>query len=429
MSTIFVVDLISFPCSNYTDSLEKQIDGVRTALAEETDGTIYILTGPHYERVNSPNGTKHATLLDTVSYGNRNVEVLNFSTVAECLYRFKLAVDELEFKSIKVITSEPGVALLQLYQEQLFTALYTFEYVAVGDLTDVPTVTPLSDVKQEVSSFLQQLPAVKGDVTILRSTLISDCFSHGFSTRQGGISTIDTLSSLNLFSSSRRRDPQGVVSENVRRLAVTAGFYPRRLHMVKVNHGNDVWVMGKNEPESYDGIVTNQRGVVIAAPGADCMPLLFVDPVLKVIGAAHAGWKGTLMGVAMATVNAMVEGFGSNVRDVRAVIGPSVGLCCFSWKKEEALEFLDIHPSCVLNPDADKPHINIQLATRLLLQKGGVLPEHIHDNTVTDRPSVTLCTACHPESFFSHVRDGLNFGTQIGFLWIKETERTGRDRD
>ena len=66
----------------------------------------------------------------------------------------------------------------------------------------------------------------------------------------------------------------------------------------------------------------------------------------------------------MATVNAMVEGFGSNVRDVRVVIGPSVGLCCFSWKKEQALEFLDIHPSCVLNTDADKPRINLQLATR-----------------------------------------------------------------
>ena len=61
-----------------------------------------------------------------------------------------------------------------------------------------------------------------------------------------------------------------------------------------MNHGNDVWVMGTNEPESYDGIVTNQRGIVIAAPGADCMPLLFVDPVLKVIGAAHAGVYGNL---------------------------------------------------------------------------------------------------------------------------------------
>lgn len=47
--------------------------------------------------------------------------------------------------------------------------------------------------------------------------------------------------------------------------------------------------MGKLAPDSYDGMVTNQAGVVIAAPGADCMPLLFTDPVAKVIGVAHAG--------------------------------------------------------------------------------------------------------------------------------------------
>lgn len=54
-------------------------------------------------------------------------------------------------------------------------------------------------------------------------------------------------------------------------------------------HASNVWVLGKAEPESYDAVVTNQSGVVLAAPGADCMPILFADPVSKVIGAAHAG--------------------------------------------------------------------------------------------------------------------------------------------
>lgn len=60
-------------------------------------------------------------------------------------------------------------------------------------------------------------------------------------------------------------------------------------YLFQCNHANDVWVMGKPAPDSYDGMVTNQAGVVIAAPGADCMPLLFTDPVAKVIGVAHAG--------------------------------------------------------------------------------------------------------------------------------------------
>lgn len=58
---------------------------------------------------------------------------------------------------------------------------------------------------------------------------------------------------------------------------------------LQVNHARDVWAVGKTEPESYDAMVTNQTGLVLAAPGADCMPILFADPVAKVIAVAHAG--------------------------------------------------------------------------------------------------------------------------------------------
>ncbi|XP_028847538.1 laccase domain-containing protein 1-like isoform X2 [Denticeps clupeoides] len=98
-----------------------------------------------------------------------------------------------------------------------------------------------------------------------------------------------TLSSLNLFCNSRHRDPRAVVAENLRRFSLEAGFHPHQFNLVKVNHASDVWVIGKEAPDSYDGIVTNQANVVIAAPGADCMLLLFVDRVAKVVGAAHAG--------------------------------------------------------------------------------------------------------------------------------------------
>lgn len=59
--------------------------------------------------------------------------------------------------------------------------------------------------------------------------------------------------------------------------------------LLQVKHASDVWVMGKAEPESYDAIVTNQSGVILGAPGADCIPVLFADPVSMVIGVAHAG--------------------------------------------------------------------------------------------------------------------------------------------
>uniref|UniRef100_A0A3B5LKM6 Purine nucleoside phosphorylase LACC1 n=2 Tax=Xiphophorus couchianus TaxID=32473 RepID=A0A3B5LKM6_9TELE len=392
------------------------------SLLQEADSHVFLLCGA--ERHRRENG-----LSDPSPGSHRSVHVLDSGSTAERLYRLKRTLDELDLSAVRVLTTARGREVLARYQETLFTAVYTFNY----DVTQKDKVTcsdccgsahtdsPEGDAEEEVSAFLQQLPALKGDIRTLRSTLIPDCFGHGFSTRSGGVSYIPTLSSLNLFSSSRRRDPRAVVEENRRRLAVHAGFHPIPLRLVKVNHASDVWVLGKPEPESYDSMVTDETGVVLAGQGADCLPILFADPVKKVIGAAHAGWRGTLMGVATATVDAMVTNFGCRYGDIVVAVGPSVGVCCFTLDREQAADFISIHPDCVPDPESAKPHVDILLANRVLLQQRGVLPEHIHDNTETTRPPVTPCTSCNPDDFFSHVRDGVNFGTQVGFLWIKES--------
>ncbi|KAL0963647.1 hypothetical protein UPYG_G00309030 [Umbra pygmaea] len=435
MSEVVIIDLVHCRCPQHSACVEKHVKSV--SCRSDLGFQIYLLFGPCNQRCN-PTGIVHKVpwIERLFSEKNQNVHILDHKTITESIYRFKLAVDQLNLSTVRVFTSANRIHLLEAYQRQLFTEAYLFDHIITSNYCPCPGHVACdsfhaadsevkqdvsSEVKQDVSSFLQHLPA-KGDITILRSTLFTDCFSHGFSTRTGGISSIPTLSSLNLFSSSRRRDPRTLIAENVRRLALKAGFYPRPLNLVKVDHASDVWAMGKEEePQDYDGIVTNQSGVVIAAPGADCMPLLFTDPVARVIGAAHAGWKGTLMGIAMATVNTMVMKFGSRACDVTVAVGPSVGVCCFTLKREQAADFHSIHPDCVPDMEQSRPHVNIRLATRILLQRGGVLPEHIHDDTAKDRPSVTLCTSCHPEAFFSHVRDGSDFGTQISqslFLWL-----------
>lgn len=70
------------------------------------------------------------------------------------------------------------------------------------------------------------------------------------------------------------------------------------------------------------------------------------------------------MGVAMATVNAMVMEFGSRASDIRVAVGPSVGVCCFTLDREQALEFRQIHTDCVPDPKSAKPHVDIRLANR-----------------------------------------------------------------
>uniref|UniRef100_H9GBD2 Purine nucleoside phosphorylase LACC1 n=1 Tax=Anolis carolinensis TaxID=28377 RepID=H9GBD2_ANOCA len=363
-------------------------------------------------------------------------EVVCSENTVSTLYAIKQKLDEKDISVIKIILPSQRKPLMREYTSQLFTSVYQIEYEDLEvtcEENNLPKSTaPQSElislsvqdaekIQNEIKMFFESLPALKGKLTLLKSSLIPDhIFLHGFTTRTGGISYISTLSSFNLFSSSKRRDPPAVVKENLRRLAVTAGFNQDTYHSVKVNHASDVWIMGKTKPESYDGIVTNQKGVTIAAPGADCIPVLFADPVRKACGAAHSGWQGTLQGVSMAVVNAMISEYGCNVKDILVVLGPSVGPCCFKLPQESAQKFHRIDPKCVRLYESSHPYVDIRRATRVLLEAGGVLPQNIQDDSVMDpNQNVTLCTSCCPNQFYSHVRDGENFGTQVGYISIK----------
>ncbi|XP_059540676.1 purine nucleoside phosphorylase LACC1 [Myotis daubentonii] len=357
----------------------------------------------------------------------REFEIVSNPSMAASLYTIKQKIDEKNLSSIKVMVPMQRKTLMKAFIDQLFTDVYNFEFEDLqvtlkGGLlkqsTEISMITTqeLEAIQNEIETYLRSLPALKGELTILTTPLISDIFIHGFTTRTGGISYIPTLSSFNLFSSSKRRDPRVVVQENLRRLGSAAGFNVKKFYRIKTDHANDVWVMGRKEPESYDGITTNQRGVTIAALGADCIPIIFADPVKKACGVAHAGWKGTLLGVAMATVNAMIAEYGCSLEDIIVILGPSVGPCCFTLPRESANAFHNIDPECVRLFESPNPYVDIRKATRILLEQGGILPQNIQDQI----QDLNLCTSCHPEKFFSHVRDGLNFGTQIGFISIKE---------
>lgn len=357
----------------------------------------------------------------------QDFEIVSNPSLAASLYTIKQKIDEKNLSTIKVIVPIHRKTLMKAFIDQLFTDVYNFEFEDLqitlkGDhlkestKINVMTAQELEAIQNEIETYLKNLPPLKGELTIITSPLISDIFIHGFTTRTGGISYIPTLSSFNLFSSSRRRDPKAVVQENLRRLGNAAGFNVKKFYRIKTDHANDVWIMGKEEPESYDGITTNQKGVTIAALGADCLPIVFADPVQKACGVAHSGWKGTLLGVAMATVNAMISEYGCSLEDIVVVFGPSIGPCCFTLPKQSAKEFHNLDPECVQLFDSPNPYIDIRKATRTLLERGGILPQNIQDQL----QDLNLCTSCHPDKFFSHFRDGLNFGTQIGFISIKE---------
>ncbi|XP_068121332.1 purine nucleoside phosphorylase LACC1 isoform X2 [Hyperolius riggenbachi] len=360
-------------------------------------------------------------------------KVVKDSSMAAILYTIKQEIDALDLSKILVILPQERKIQMDFYLENLFTPVYKFtlEYFEMKDVITLPCSQKgpngITDeearehARKDVLKYCQSLPAQKGHVVILKSQLIpEETFLHGFTTRCGGVTCIPTLSGLNLFCSPKRRDPKATVAENFRRLGEAGGFDPQTYAPIKVDHAEVVKILGKTEPDRYDGIVTNQKGVTIAAPGADCIPILFCDPVKKVCGAAHSGWKGTLLGVSMATVSAMSSEYGCDKKDIKVVLGPSVGPCCFTLDQQDAKAFYDIDPQCAQQIESPKPLVDIRRATRILLERGGILPQNIQDDTIEDQSqNVTLCTSCHPESFFSHVRDGENFGTQICFIAIR----------
>lgn len=371
-------------------------------------------------------------------YLKNGYKVVKGSNMAAILYSIKQEIDALDITKILLILPQERRIQMDIYVENVFTPVYEFMLECYKMHCEMENITPPCNAKQtsngisdedykviakkNMQTYFQSLPALKGDLVILKSQLIpEETFLHGFTTRCGGITPIPTLSGLNLFCSPKRKDPKAVVEENFCRLGKAAGFDPQTYVPIKVDHAEIVKILGKTEPERYDGIVTNQKGVTIAAPGADCIPILFCDPVKKACGVAHSGWKGTLLGVSMATVNTMVSEYQCDMKDILVVLGPSVGPCCFTLNQEEAKAFHDIDPQCVRQIESPRPYVDIRRATRILLERGGILPHNIQDDTIADKSqNVTLCTSCHPEKFFSHVRDGENFGTQICFIAIRE---------
>jgi polyphenol oxidase len=252
---------------------------------------------------------------------------------------------------------------------------------------------------------------------ILTSPVIPSMFVHGFPTRHGGVST-GRRDSLNL--GYRWGDAPENVAENRRRVAEAAGFAIDLLQVTKHVHGTRVWVVGDHTPDppEFDVLVTARPGDTLGAFAADCIPIVFGDPVKRVAAAAHAGWRGTVAGVAVEAVNAMRDRFGSAPGDVRVALGPSIGPCCFEVGPEVVEAFRAALPDApgVVVAGPRKEHIDLRAATRALLERAGVAAAHIDD-----RPP---CTRCDGERFFSFRRDGQEGGVHMGFIGIRPTEQS-----
>jgi YfiH family protein len=168
--------------------------------------------------------------------------------------------------------------------------------------------------------------------------------SHGFFTRQGGVSR-GIYASLNGGAGSA--DDRAAVAENRRRMAEWLGVPREHLLGLYQIHSPEVVVVEKpwleDERPRADAMVTTRPGIALGVSSADCGPLLFADAEASVVGAAHAGWRGAFTGVGEATVAAM-ERLGARRERVTAVLGPTISCAAYEVGPEFITRFREADP-------------------------------------------------------------------------------------
>jgi hypothetical protein len=201
---------------------------------------------------------------------------------------------------------------------------------------------------------------------VLHSSLLSglDWLTHGFGTRNDTISQ-DEMASL------------------------------RQIHSATVLPTHALGLAGEG-----DALVTADAGIPVSVRTADCYPILLADVRNRAIAAIHAGWRGTAAGIVTHALESMRAEFGTQAADVRAAIGPGIGVCCYEVGEEVARLFGLASAGC----------IDLAQANRSQLIDAGVGP-----------PSIEVlggCTRCSPARYHSFRRDQQQAGRMISFVAI-----------
>ncbi len=239
------------------------------------------------------------------------------------------------------------------------------------------------------------------------------------STREGGVSE-GYLSSLNLRVSCG--DTVENVAENLSRFGKAAGFLPEKTVTTRQEHTVNIRRCTMEDAgtglfrapfaEGVDGLVTDTPGLALLTYYADCVPVLFCDPVRKAVGICHSGWRGTVGKIARKTVEKMAEAFSSHPSDIRAAIGPHIGACCFEVDAPVYEEFLKAFPkeNGFAERKGEKYHIDLSAAVKKALLEVGI-------REICD---IGICTACHADEFFSHRKTAGKRGCFGAMIMITE---------
>lgn len=240
---------------------------------------------------------------------------------------------------------------------------------------------------------------------------------HAFSTRLGGGSE-PPYASLNM--GFETGDSHACVLRNRARFGQAIGFDPDELLTLRQVHGNRVVVLTTANDLSLargtpgDALITNRSDLPLAVITADCFPIILTAPRIPAVGILHAGRNGTATRLVPTAIALMCREFGVSAKDVFAAIGPGIGGCCYEVDDVSAEPLITQFPADggVYRPSRQGHlYLNLQQAIRLQLWTAGVPSRQVW--------SADLCTACHPEWFYSYRRDGPRSGRMLNVVMIQ----------
>ena len=278
---------------------------------------------------------------------------------------------------------------------------------------------PFPLVEYKISSGL--LPMVESPLFQRETGL-----QHGFSTRKGGVSK-EHLASLNLSFSVE--DAKENVLENFRRIGERFGKTPEDFVLSKQSHETKVLKVGTKDRgkgitkdrdyEGIDALITDEEGIILSCFSADCVPILFYDPIHKAVGACHSGWRGTKGKILQNVVEEMRKHFSSNPAEILIAIGPSICKEQYVVSEDLALSFLEDYPdlgedtaSPIQRISKDKFQLDLWDLNRRIALDCGIKEEHISISG--------YCTMENPELFFSHRYSQGKRGLQGAFICLQD---------
>lgn len=241
---------------------------------------------------------------------------------------------------------------------------------------------------------------------ILRPALAADDdrLVCALSTRIGGVSS----GSFGMNLSFSVGDDPAAVEENRRRFFGAAGVPLDRVVFQRQVHGDAVrHVQAPGVVDATDGICTATADLYLCVTIADCVPVFLYDPEAHAVAVVHAGWRGTVAGIVTSGVAAMVRELGAQPARIRAYIGPSAGVCCYTVGEEV---FSRLPASCVVEADGGRK-ADLKNANRALLLGSGLRDEAIMVDGA--------CTICGSGLYHSHRREGAASGRMMGVIGLR----------